>query len=384
VKIKLPSTETEILCVVANTGGGGAEKVAALLADEWSKTGKVRIATFERHQREYPTVAEILDLQCGFAPGMHMKLLRLLQRLVRLRQVLVRTKPSRIVSFTEGPNIVTLLAAISMGRLNSTTISVHADPKFWSPEHRLLCRLLYRIAPKIVVGAGGIKKYLCDEIGIKPERVVVIPNPIPIQSARVEPMPELSEGRPFILGVGRLEYEKGFDLLIRAFASSGINSEFILRLVGDGSKKNDLINLCQALGVRDKVVFHGWQTDVGPFYFAAKGLVVPSRTEAFGNVIVEAMAAGCPIVAFDCDYGPREIITHNQTGFLVNRMSVEALAAGLKNLSAESEGMPLMIKKARLRAFDFDPKKIADSWLSASFKLKSQRAGSCSDFLDLK
>ena len=97
-----------------------------------------------------------------------------------------------------------------------------------------------------------------------------------------------------------------------------------------------------------------------------------------------AMAAGCPIVAFDCDYGPREIITHNQTGFLVNRMSVEALAAGLKNLSAESEGMPLMIKKARLRAFDFDPKKIADSWLSASFKLKSQRASNCSDFLDSK
>jgi len=362
VKIKIPSTETEILCVVANTGGGGAEKVAALLADQWSKSGKVRIATFERHQREYPTVAEILDLQCGFAPGMHMKLLRLLQRLVRLRQVLVRTKPSRIVSFTEGPNIVTLLAAISVGRLNSTTISVHADPKFWSPEHRLLCRLLYRMAPRIVVCAGGIKKYLCDEIGIKPERVVVIPNPIPIQSARVEPIPELSEGRPFILGVGRLEYEKGFDLLIRAFASSEINSEFILRLVGDGSKKNDLINLSQALGVRDKVVFHGWQTDVGPFYLSAKGLVVPSRTEAFGNVIVEAMAAGCPIVAFDCDYGPREIITGPDLGSLIEFGDVDGMSLALDELAVTDGRSSRAVRARSDRSETFDPAKISQSW----------------------
>lgn len=362
MKIKIPSTETEILCVVANTGGGGAEKVAALLADQWSKSGKVRIATYERHQREYPTVAEIFDLQCGFAPGMHMKLLRLLQRLVRLRQVLVRTKPSRIVSFTEGPNIVTLLAAISVGRLSSTTISVHADPKFWSPEHGLLCRVLYRIAPKIVVCAGGIKKYLCDEIGIKPERVVVIPNPIPIQSARVEPMPELSEGRPFILGVGRLEYEKGFDLLIRAFASSGINSEFILRLVGDGSKKNDLINLCQALGVRDKVVFHGWQTDVGPFYLSAKGLVVPSRTEAFGNVIVEAMAAGCPIVAFDCDYGPREIITCPDLGSLVELGDVDGLSLALDELACTDGRSSCAVRARSDRAETFEPAKISQIW----------------------
>ena len=362
MKAKLPFTKNEMLCVVANTGGGGAEKVATLLADEWSKTGKVRIATFERHHQEYPTFAEILDLQCGFAPGIHMKLLRLLQRLVRLRQVLVRAKPIGIVSFTEGPNIVALLAAISVGRLSSTTISVHADPKFWSPEHRLLCRVLYRIAPKIVVCAGGIKKYLCDELGIRPDRVIVIPNPIPIQSARVEPMPELSEGRPFILGVGRLEYEKGFDLLIRAFASSGINSEFILRLVGDGSKKNDLINLCQELGVRDKVVFHGWQTDVGPFYLSAKGLVVPSRTEAFGNVIVEAMAAGCPIVAFDCDYGPREIITDSDLGSLIELGDINDMGLALGQLAFNDGRSDREVQRRRTHAATFDPTEIAQSW----------------------
>lgn len=361
----LQMESNDILCVVASTGGGGAERVASSLVSEWASEGKsVVVATFERHPREFSIDAKVLCLNKGHSSHVWIKIVRLFQRVGFLTKIIRNSRPARIVSFTEGPNLVALLAATLAGRLGSLTISVHADPKFWSPEHRPLSRVLYPLAPRIVVCAEGIKQYILESIRIRPERIKVIRNPLPKTISQDDGLSIDFGSSRFILGVGRLGLEKGFDLLLRAYAASGISSSHQLRIVGEGAQEPALKSLSADLNISERVVFHGWRNDVSEFYRRADLLVVPSRTEAFGNVIIEAMESGCPVVAFDCDYGPREIISDGVNGALVPPGDVEALGRKIHELiSGGPQALNSLSAAGRERARDFDVRKIAAQWL---------------------
>lgn len=135
-----------------------------------------------------------------------------------------------------------------------------------------------------------------------------------------------------MLAVGRLEYQKGFDLLLRAFAASGVATSHDLVVLGQGSLRSELAALAAALGIADRVHWRGFQANPFAWMAMSKLFVLSSRWEGFGNVVAEAMAAGAPVLATDCDYGPGEIVAHGVSGWLVAPDSAEALAEGLRTM----------------------------------------------------
>jgi glycosyltransferase involved in cell wall biosynthesis len=156
----------------------------------------------------------------------------------------------------------------------------------------------------------------------------VIPNPVDLPS----PPPRAGEGRTLV-AVGRLVDQKGFDLLLPAFARiAGVHPDWNLVIWGEGSGRAELEALRDRLGLADRVRMPGLTRHPGEWVEDAALFVLSSRFESFGNVVTEAMAAGLPVVVTDCPWGPGEIVRHGVDGWLVPPEDVDALAGGLDRL----------------------------------------------------
>lgn len=158
--------------------------------------------------------------------------------------------------------------------------------------------------------------------------VTLIPDPIPF---KVDQVSTLSSKR--VVSIGRYAYEKGNDLLLKAWAKVEKScKDWSLDIYGMGNQA-PYRALMLELGIDEaRCHLHGSLTDVKDAYLNSSVFTLPSRFEGFGLVIIEAMACGVPIVAFDCENGPRNIITNNHNGILVPPFNVNEYAESLLRL----------------------------------------------------
>jgi glycosyltransferase involved in cell wall biosynthesis len=188
--------------------------------------------------------------------------------------------------------------------------------------------------------------------------VEVIPDPLSFIPSVVSP---LSEKR--VLAITRYSHEKGVDLLLKAWSQVEKRTEdWRLEVFGDGDTTafNALID---QLGIdRHRCQLHGRTNDVEHEYLKSSMVVCSSRFEGFGMVIVEAMACGLPVVAFDCPWGPRAIISDNEDGVLVEKENPAALAQGILSLMKNTTLCKIMSDAARRKAHQFDIDYIATQW----------------------
>ncbi|QGM28721.1 glycosyltransferase family 4 protein [Acinetobacter towneri] len=153
-------------------------------------------------------------------------------------------------------------------------------------------------------------------------KIVSIANPVPYEN--IESIPSLEYKT--ILTVGRLTHVKGFDLLITAWARVAQQvPDWKIVIVGSGEDELMLKQMAKDFAVEDSIVFAGQQKDMDQFYRQASFFCMSSRFEGFGMVLIEAQSYGLPIVAFDCDIGPAEIICE-KSGILVENLNVQLLA----------------------------------------------------------
>ncbi len=165
-----------------------------------------------------------------------------------------------------------------------------------------------------------------------------------------------------ILTVGSLKDQKNHSLLLRAFARTpGTRSR--LMLLGQGENEGILRAVASDLGISDRIIFAGFHRDPSPFYATADLFVLSSDYEGFGNVIVEALACGCPVVSTDCPSGPAEILENGRFGRLVPVGDAEALAVAISEALAAEHDRELL----RRRAEDFSPERAADKYLALLF-----------------
>ncbi len=176
--------------------------------------------------------------------------------------------------------------------------------------------------------------------GIASERIRVQHNSVrPFVPSSAEEVAKLREqwhvgDEDIILAVGRLSFEKGQADLVRAVAELSrrrMERPWRLMLVGEGPESAGLRTLAASLGVADRVVFAGQQSEMRPYYSMAHVLALPSHSEGSPNVVLEAMAAGLPIVATSVG-GVAEILTHEQTGLLVPARDSASMMEGLARL----------------------------------------------------
>jgi glycosyltransferase involved in cell wall biosynthesis len=149
-----------------------------------------------------------------------------------------------------------------------------------------------------------------------------------------------------ILGVGRLEKQKDFPTLIHAFAKVRQQHPARLMILGEGSEHSHLDSLVQELGLVEDVVFGGFVANPYAYMAQAAVLVLSSAWEGFGNVLVEAMAAGTPVVSTDCESGPAEILANGQYGKLVAVGDIEGMAKAIAQTLDKAPDSKLLQERA--------------------------------------
>ena len=231
-----------------------------------------------------------------------------------------------MISFITSANIYTGIACwiTNTTYIVSERTSPNRTINKFSLLKRWLTKQIYKRAKAVVVGSMGGERCLLESrhfntlINIKQ-----IPNSVP-QFGSVSNNPVHS--KKFILGVGRLSFVKGFDVLINAFQKAAID-ELDLLIVGDGEERPQLNLLINDLGLSHRIFLIGSKTNLQDYYSQAETFVLPSRNEGYPNALVEAMSFGCPSIATNCEFGPAEILNNGESGLLVANEDPEAMAA---------------------------------------------------------
>lgn len=294
--------------------------------------------------------------------------LRLARRLRRLRPDVVHTN--------------TLKAALYggvAGRLARRPVVWHVHDRiaadYLPGPAAALVRVASRLLPAVVVANS---QATLATLGRWPRRSVVVANPVE-QPTPGEPASASSQDRPVTVGlVGRLAPWKGQDVFLRAFASAfaGGDERAVIAgsaLFGEDDWGSSLPGLAESLGIADQVELTGFIDDVWPLYRRLDGLVHASTIpEPFGQVVVEGMAAGLPVIAADAG-GPAEIITEGVDGLLYPMGDVDALARHLRALASEPSLRHQLGTAAARRAGHFSPERVADQLTTVYRDMQNHR-----------
>jgi glycosyltransferase involved in cell wall biosynthesis len=187
--------------------------------------------------------------------------------------------------------------------------------------YQLLYRFLYPHADRIICNANYVKRDLERIFAISPQKITVIPNPVDLERigrAKRNGNDGYSAQKRHLVAVGRLHYQKGFDFLLKAFQNILQRvPDLHLTIVGGGPDEDSLRKTAEDLFITNSVSFAGYQENPYPYMAHADLFVSSSRWEGLPNAVLEALACGTPVVAFDCPGGIREIIRDEENGWLV-------------------------------------------------------------------
>jgi glycosyltransferase involved in cell wall biosynthesis len=347
--------------------GGGIERVTLTLIDEFQKRGIECFLALRHAQGDFISEAQALTEVVELAgSGIH-------QFVPRLSRVIRRFEPTHIVTAMPDVTLLTLMArwraasrAILVQGVHLTQARVAHAPgvRGWlrNKFERALGRIAYRFVHATIAVSEGIRQELIEEFGVSDDRAVLIYNPIVcdehIGGRRARADQTLPETR--LVAIGRLSRQKGFDVLIRALAK--VPGKWRLDIYGGGAEHDALKALIESSGLESRVFLRGHTNDPYRVLDEADWLMMPSRFEGFGVVLVEALARGVPALASDCPHGPREILDNGRFGILVPPDRVDALAAAIRDvLGGRHEFDPNML---RARAKWFSISRSADKWTS--------------------
>lgn len=241
---------------------------------------------------------------------------------------------------------------------------------------RNVVRFFCRFANRVIVASEGLKTECIRVYGSKPDRVSVIPNGIDAHRLRTvleaPAAPHLSD-KPRIVTSGRLAPEKDLATLLTAFAALRRSLDAILTVIGEGPELDRLSQLARELGIAESVEFLGFRSDPFSVVKSADVFVHTALFEGFGNVILEAMACGVPVVATDCDFGPREIVRDGSNGLLVPVSQPEKLSEALIRVCSDAELRTRLVRNAYDTLNRFDISRMVEAYQRELIALGSGR-----------
>jgi glycosyltransferase involved in cell wall biosynthesis len=284
---------------------------------------------------------EMLPLLVGPAP-------RMLSRLPDLVRYLREARPDALLAAGTQSNLAALWArrfrgvstAIVVSERNTMSVVARRGRHGFRRAYPRLARRAYPSAAAIVAVSEGVADDLSRVAGIPRERIVRIDNPVVsaalFEQAKASPgHPWMAPGGPpVVLAAGRLHRQKDFPTLLRAFAQVRALRAARLVILGEGAERRQLERLARVLRVEADVALPGFVGNPYAWMARAAVFVLSSAWEGVGNVLVEALACGCPVVATDCPSGPAEILERGALGPLVPVGDPAALAEAIGSVLA--------------------------------------------------
>jgi glycosyltransferase involved in cell wall biosynthesis len=348
-----------ICCVIASLGTGGAERVMSNLANYWVSSGhEVTLITLSREAPFYPLEAAINVQQLGQTTegpcGIIGRLWAIVRRLWALRSAIKKDRPDVVLSFVDIMNVTTLLACIGLPA--PVIVSERTDPAFHEIPwlYKRLRTGLYRRAKAVVMQTKSAAAYF-----EKLSNVTIIPNVVRKMERAGR---EFSADKKHIISVGRLEAQKDFHTLIKAFAQTlPAMTNATLTIYGEGSQRPQLNDLIAALNLQNCVRLPGVCTDVNAILKTADLFVFPSLYEGFPNALCEAMAAGLPVIASNCA-GSADVVQDKINGRLFPVGDVDALAALIIELFGDAEQCKKLASEATELSNQYSEHEVYKCW----------------------
>ena len=359
-----PADTERIALVVGSLETGGAQRVALNLSAELASRG-IDVDLIPLVAKG-PLLADIPSSVSLVQLGRRGR-----SSIFALRRYLLEAQPSAVIAFTFHVNLVAALAHIGLGRRSRLILSVHSTFSAALLEHSPAIRatlyvgtmVLYPFADHVVAVSEGAADDVARMARMNRKRILTIHNPVLDQNFQVavdDPIrhPWLGSGLPLLVSVGRLSEAKDYPTLIRAFARVRERIDARLVIIGEGDKRGEIETFIQASDVGGDVDLLGHVRNPLPWMKAANVFVLTSKREGFGNVLVEAMATGTPVVSTECPHGPAEILENGKWGKLVRVGDDTALAEAIVE-TLEWGGVD-----GRARARDFTVAAAADKYLT--------------------
>ena len=327
-----------------------------------------------------PTGATLIILRAVPLPRLFgiriLKTRKSLATFLSLVRYLRKNQPDALLTFQAGAlAVLAARLACYRGRIvirESSTPSAAA--RF--PTTRLSCvklmvkRLAYRRADAVITLSRGAGREIVSLFGLSPTKVTPIPNPVradQVTSRAHEPVdhPWFGETSPcsVLVSVGRISGEKDYPTLIRAFALvNRRRPDSRLLIVGDGHERRAVELVAEREGVGSKVQITGWVDNPYKYISRAKMFVLSPKFEGLGNVYLEALACGTPVVSTDAPYGPREVLMDGRLGQIVPVGDAEAFAAAIMRYLDHPEIARGYVDEACKSLGRFAPERVAQQY----------------------
>jgi glycosyltransferase involved in cell wall biosynthesis len=324
--------ERRCLCVLPDLSGGGAQRTMINLFHQLPEHGwQTELAVVQGGGAAADWLGPddaVTDLGCG----------RVRHGFRALRRLLALRESDLVFATMLDANCLAALACLGQRPRPALVVRETNSQRArgdLGPLRRKLAGWAYRRADRVVALSHGVERELVEDLRLDAARALTLPNPVDIDAfaapATDDPLPGRWRDGPVLVAAGRLTRQKGFDILLDAFARLETSSARLV-ILGEGPDRAALQAQAESLGLSDRILLPGFVTNPGDWYAQATLFVLSSRWEGFGHVLVEAMASGLPVLATDCPHGPRDIIDSGRTGLLVPPDSAEALAAAIDGL----------------------------------------------------
>jgi len=337
--------------VIYDLNRGGAERVVSILSQELSKKHDISLIIFN-NRIKYDFGGKIIDLDCGSVSSIKGKIINIFKRAYRLREVFKRESFDKIYAFMETaymPSILTGYSVIASVRNNPTAYTT------------FVTKYILNRAGKVVAVSKEIEEILNHKFNIN--QTITIKNPIDFDFINKMKNHKIDE-KNFIMAMGRLHPQKGFDILIEAYSKSIIKEYYRLFIFGEGKQRELLEKQIKKSELTDKVVLKGLIDNPYKYLGRAEIFILSSRYEGFPNVLIEALACNASVISTNCPTGPSEIIEDEVNGLLIKSESIEELTKALDRLYLDKEvGIKNRLEaKKSIEYLSVD--NIANEWLS--------------------
>lgn len=375
-----PSTQIKVLFFTPSLGNGGAEMHLLRVLNALNRQAFAPSVAVARQGGSYEAaLSEDVAIHPLNPEGIRSSTVRIIRSIRPLRQLIQTAQPDIVCSFQSHANLVAIRACQGLTKRPKLIVCAQNSPfaqykRSWHPLDRLMLTLMAKMYPqadRIIALSQGVAEELQALSSTVPAEqrppIDVIYNAgvdeaVRRGASRGAALRDRRSSSPVLIACGRLHPQKGYGYLLEAFVKVRKHLPATLWIVGEGPLRPDIERQIAALGLTDAVQLLGFQANPYQYMAAADVFVLSSLYEGFGNVIVEAMACGVPVVATDCPHGPAEILEQGLNGLLALPADADDLARKILKLLQHPHLREKLARRGLARSQQFNSNTIAANY----------------------